>query len=88
MQPVVGVESLRPVKVLHEGDVYGLAVLLLKLHDAKAGRAGCRGRPTVHGVASAYARLMFDAGVEHDESLLREHGSPLGAVVEWGGEPA
>jgi hypothetical protein len=31
MQPVVGVESLWPVKVLYEGDLYDLAVLLLKL---------------------------------------------------------
>ena len=88
MQPAIGVESLRPVKVLYEGDVYDLAVLLLKLHDAKAGQTGRRGRPTVHGVASAQARLMIDAGTEHVESLLREHGLPLGAVVEWGGEPA
>src|SRR4051794_37576521 len=40
MQTTIGVESLRPVKVLYEGDVYDLAVLLLKLHDARAEQNG------------------------------------------------
>jgi hypothetical protein len=88
MQPAIDIESLRPMKVLYEGDVYDLAVLLLKLHDAKAEQTGYRGRPTVHGVASAYARLMIDVSTEHIESLIREHGLPLGAMVDWGGEPA
>ena len=89
MQPaMIGVESLRPVKVLYEGDVHDVAVLLLRLHDAKTEPTGCRARPTVHGVASAYARLTIDISVEHIESLLRRHGLPLGAVVEWGGKPS
>jgi hypothetical protein len=88
MQPAIGVDSLRPVKELYEGDVYDLAVLLLKLYDAKAEQAGYEGRPTVHGVASAYARLMIDVTTEQVESLMTDHGLPLGAVVEWGDEPA
>ena len=72
---MIGVESLRPVKVLYEGD---LAVLLLKLHDAKEEQTGYRGRPTVHGVASAYARLMIDISQEHIESLIRGHGCHSG----------
>jgi hypothetical protein len=87
MQPVIGVESLRPVKVLYDGDVYDLAVLLLKLHDSKAEQTGHRSRPTVHGVASAYARLMIDVSLEHVESQIKEHSLPLGAVVEWSGGP-
>lgn len=88
MQPAVNVQALRPVQVLYKGDVYDVAVLLLKLHDAMETRTGRRGRPTVHGVATAYARLMIDVSTEHIESLLLEHGLPLGAVVEWGEEPA
>jgi hypothetical protein len=88
MQPVVGVEALRPVKVLYDGDVYDLAVLLLRLYDAKAGRDGYRGRPTVHGVASAYARLMTDVNPERVESVIRDRGLPLGAVVDWVAKPA
>jgi hypothetical protein len=87
MQPAIGVESLRPVKVLYESDVYDLAVLLLKLHDARAERTGYRGRPTVHGVASAYARLMIEVSMEQVESLIKTHGLPLGAVVDWEDEP-
>jgi hypothetical protein len=83
MQPVIGVESLQPVKVFYEGDLYDLAVLLLKLYDAKADQSGHRGRPTVHGVASAYARLIIDISTEQVESLIRNHGLPLGAVVDW-----
>ncbi len=65
-----------------------MAVLLLRLHDARSGQTGRRGRPTVHGVTSAYARLMIDVGTEHVESQIREHGLPLGAVVDWEGGPA
>lgn len=83
MMPVIGVESLRPVKVLYEGDVYDVAVLLLKLDDAKAEQTGFRGRPTVHGVASAYGRLKIDVSTEKVESLIRSHGLPLGALVDW-----
>jgi hypothetical protein len=36
MQLVIGVESLRPLRMLSDGDVSDLAVLLLKLHDSKA----------------------------------------------------
>jgi hypothetical protein len=84
MRPTIGVESLRPVSVLYEGDVYDLAVLLLKLYDARVGQTGYRTRSTVHGLASAYARLITDLGVEQVEAVLRECGLPLGAVVEWG----
>jgi hypothetical protein len=87
MQPVIGVESLRPVKVLYDGDVYDLAVLLLRLHDARADQTGHRRRPTVHGVASVYARLMIDLSLEHVESRIQELGLPPGAVVEWSGGP-
>jgi hypothetical protein len=88
MQPVICVESLRPVRVLYAGDVYDVAVLLLKLHDAKAEQVGHRARPTVHGVASAYARLMIDVSTEQVDSLLKDHGLPLGAVVDWSEGPA
>jgi hypothetical protein len=83
MQPTIGVEALRPVRVLYEGDVHDLAVLLLKLYDARAGQTGYKSQPTVHGLASAYARLMTDPGVEQVEAVLRECGLPLGAIIEW-----
>ena len=88
MQPVIGVESLRPVKVRYDGDVYDLSILLLKLHGSKAEQTGHRGRPTVHGVASAYARLMTDLSTEQVEARIKEHGLPPGAVVDWEGGPA
>lgn len=72
----------------YEGDLYDLAVLLLKLYDAKAERDGQRGRPTVHGVSSAYARLMIEFSTEQVEARIKEHDLPLGAVVDWEGEPA
>jgi hypothetical protein len=84
MQATISVETLRPASVLYDGDVYDLAVLLLKLYDARVGQTGYKSRPTVHGLASAYARLMTDPSVQQVEAVLRECGLPLGAVVEWG----
>jgi hypothetical protein len=88
MQPMIGAEARRPVKVLYDGDVYGLAVLLLRLYDAKAERDSYRGGPTVYGAASAYARLMTDVSTEQVESVIRDHCLALGAVVDWEGGPA
>jgi hypothetical protein len=84
MQPTISVETLRPVRVLYQGDVYDLAVLLLKLYDARTGQTGYKSRPTVHGLASAYTWLMTDPGEEQVESVLGECGLPLAAIIEWG----
>lgn len=82
MRNKVGLESLRPSKVLYEGDVYGLACLFLKLADAKTQGTNARSRPTVHGLATAYARLVINNSSERVEAVHRRHGLPPGAIIE------
>jgi hypothetical protein len=85
----ISVESLRPVAVLYEGDIYDLARLLLKLWDgrdretnARNPRSVARSRPTVNGLATYYSMLVADVGTERVKQLLVGHGFPLGAVVD------
>jgi len=82
MQDKIGVGALKDIEVLYEGDIYDLACLLLKVHDAKDRGTNCRSRHTVNGLAMAYSLL---ADVERDRILevFKGHGLPLGATVEY-----
>lgn len=78
----VGVQSLKSVKVLFEGDIYELACLMLKSYDALALGTLSRSRPTVHGLATKYSMLT---GVSREAiiEVFDRHGLRLEAVVEW-----
>src|SRR5215207_2328820 len=87
----ISVESLRPVKVLYEGDLYDLACLLLKLYEAKDRetnsqnpRSFVRCRPTVNGLAVYYSLLVSSVSRERVLEALEGHGLPLDATVEHG----
>lgn len=80
---VVAVGAFKPVSVLFPGDLYDLACFLLKAFDARAVGTKAKGRPTVHGLASAYARLIIDLPLQQVEDMLQRHGFDLGATVEW-----
>lgn len=77
----IGLGSLKSVKVLFEGDVYDLACLLLKAHNAKDQRTGFRSRPTVHGLATRYS-MLTDISTDAIIEVFNRHGLPLGATVE------
>ena len=77
----ISVEALKKVCVLYEGDIYELAQLLLKAHDARDKATNRTSRHTVHGLATAYCNLVH---IEFDEiiGVFERHGLPLGATVE------
>ena len=81
MQERIGVGALRDIEVLYKGDIYDLACLLLKVHDAKDRGTNCRSRHTVHGLATTYSMI---ADIERNGILeiLERCGLPLGAAVE------
>ena len=70
--------------------MYDLARFMLKVCDARDRAADARARvslararPTVHGVTSAYARVVIDQDLEAIEKALKDLGIDLGAVVEF-----
>jgi hypothetical protein len=77
----IGLRSLKSVKVLFEGDIYDLACLLLKAHNAKDQTTGCRSRPTVNGLANRYS-MLTDISPDTIIEVFNRHGLPLGATVE------
>jgi hypothetical protein len=78
---MISVESLKDVSVLFDGDIYELARLLLKVHDAKDRGTNAISRHTVHGLATAYCNLA-NVAFEDIISIFKQHGLPLGATVE------
>ena len=85
----ISVESLRPVAVLYEGDIYELARLVLKLLDATDREKNShntqsvvRTRPSVNGLAMYYSLLVSDVTAERVKQVLVQHGLPLGAIVD------
>ena len=81
MQEKISIEAFKDIEVLYKGDIYDLACLLLKIHDAKDRGTNCRSRHTVHGLATTYSMI---ADVRRDMILevFERHGLPLGATVE------
>lgn len=85
----VGVESLRPVAVLYEGDIHELDCLLLRLWEgkdretnARNTRSVVRSRPTVGWLARSYSMLVSDVSTERVKQVLVRHGLPLGTIVD------
>ena len=85
MAEQISVEALRGVWVLAEDDLYDLAKLVNRLHQAKAS-PGVRVRTTINGLASLYCGL---AHVEREQVLgvLHAHGLPRAATIEPDDEP-
>ena len=81
MQERIGVGVLKDIKVLYGGDIYDMACLLLKIHDAKDKGTNHRSRHTVNGLATTYA-MIADVSRDRIREILRGHGLPLGATVE------
>jgi hypothetical protein len=81
-QEKIGVGALKDIEVLYRGDIYDLARLLLKIHDAKDKDTGHRSRHTVHGLATTYA-MITDVSRDRIREIFKRHGLPLGATVEY-----
>ena len=82
MQDKIGVGALKNIKVLYDGDIYDMACLLLKIHEAKDKGLNRQSRHTVYGLATAYAMI---AGLSPDEirEIFKKHGLPFEATVEY-----
>ena len=73
MREKIGINVLKSVKVLYEGDMYDLACLLLKVSEAKdKGRS----RYTVHGLATTYS-LITHLPREEIIVIFENYGLPL-----------
>lgn len=82
MNEKIGVNTLKRVNVLYEGDIYDLACLLLKVNDAKDKGTNSRSRHTVRGLATKYA-LITHLSPEKILTIFKTYDLPLGAMVEY-----
>jgi hypothetical protein len=88
MTKTVYLKELIPVSILFEGDFHELASLMLRGLNAQYKGSNGTPRPTVHGVARAYASLFSNFDFRKIEAQLRKMGYDLGAMVEWDQGPA
>jgi hypothetical protein len=79
-QQKIKVSALKAVSILYEGDIYDLALFLLRLDIARTTRTTTR-RHTVHGVASHYATITWMKLEDVEEPLVR-HGFSLRASID------
>ncbi len=78
----ISVESLKGINVLFSGDIYHLAMFLLKTYDAKDAGTLSRSRPTLHGLAKHYANIA-NMNIDDILQVLWDHGMPKAATVEF-----
>ena len=78
----VSVSELKDIEILYKGDIYELACLILKLHDARDAGTNARSRHTVYGLAGEYAMLLRWSH-ERVLAILAPHNLPLEATVEY-----
>jgi hypothetical protein len=76
----IPLSSLKGVQFLCANDLYELARLVIRLHEAKNEGTNTITFQTVHGLALAYATL---AGVSREqvEAVMNTAGLPLGAAI-------
>lgn len=81
MFPKIGVSALKSIHITYEGDLYDLACMLLKIHDARAQGTQSRSRTTVKGLITKYA-MLANVDFSQVEGVVGKHHLPLGATVE------
>lgn len=83
----LAIRRLKGLSVYFEDDLYALAVLMLKLNDARSAREGSNSytRPTVSGLAKRFAELVDACYPDYDTvfTVVERHGLPLGATIEF-----
>ncbi|MEA3336935.1 MAG: type II toxin-antitoxin system VapC family toxin [Chloroflexota bacterium] len=70
--------TLKDIEVLYRGDIYDMACLLLKIHDAKDKGTNRRSRHTMHGLATTYA-MITDVSPDRIREIFKRH-----SVVHFG----
>lgn len=83
----LSLSKLKGIKVYVENDLYELALLNLKLIDAKAKHDGSntRTRPTVKGLGNKFAQFIDSLNPDYNKvfSVIEEHKLPLGAAIDF-----
>ena len=77
----ISVSGLKNIKLLFQGDLYELALFLLRMHDAKDKGTNITTRETVFGLSGIYASLV---DVDRNEiiKIVEQHGIPIGATIQ------
>ncbi len=77
----IPVTTLKPISVLYPGDIYDIAVMLLRIYRAQHPCKNGRPQPTVHGVASKYS-MIAGLALDYIENIIRaENVNLMGIVV-------
>lgn len=81
------VSKLKGINIYTDNDLYDVAVLMLKLIDAKARleRSNSKSRPTVNGFAKQFAQFIDNLYPDDNKVFMaiKEHKLPLGAVIDF-----
>lgn len=81
------VSKLKGIKVYIENDLYDLALLKLKLNDAREKSIGSnsKSRPTINGFAKEFAEFINSLYPDYDKvfSVVKKHKLSLGAVIDF-----
>ena len=83
----IPLSKLKGIKVYYENDLYDLALLILRLKDARAKHesSNTRSRPTVNGLVREFASLinptMPDEGTVF--SAIEKFKLPLNVTIEF-----
>lgn len=84
MSEKITASKLKEICVLYEGDIFDLACLILKIHQAKDEGTNSISHHTINGLFRDYVMLT---GLNSDKVLdvAKQHGLPLGAIVisDW-----
>ena len=83
----IHLSKLKGIKVYYEDDLYDLALLILRLRDARAKHesSNTRSRPTVNGLIREFASLINPTMPDEDTvfSAIEKYKLPLNAGIEF-----
>ena len=78
---------LKGISVCYEDDLHDLALLMLRLNDARAAYEGNTSisRPTVNGLAKTFAQLVNACYPDYEPvfAAVKKHDLPLGVAIEF-----
>ena len=79
--------KLKGINIYTENDFYEMALLMIKLTDAKAkhDKSNIISRPTVNGLGKTFAQFIDSINPDYDKvfSVIKKHKVPLGVAIEF-----
>ena len=83
----IPLSKLKGIKVYYEEDLYDVALLILKLRDARAKHESSnrRSRPTINGLVRNFASLINPTSPDEETvfSAIEKYNFPLNAGIEF-----